>query len=134
MLTSELLRYKIDGHRIKPRYLIRRHAEKYLQIADDLIAIYNSHVGRCRGDLEKALNEYEAERVDYKIMRGLSKLLDGFAEYEPAESFEHSEFRLRLFEFAERFRPLVREVDLVHQTTPNGRSPPMSCFGATILL
>lgn len=117
MLTSDLLRYKIEGHRIKPRYLTRKQAGQYLSIADDLIALYNSHVGKRRRDLDNALDEYEAERVDYKIIRGLTKLLDGFAEFEPAEAFDHTEFRLRLFEFAERFRPLVREVDLVHQTT-----------------
>jgi len=119
MLTSDLLRFKIEGHRIKPRYLTRKQAGQYLSIADDLIAIYNSHVGKSRKDLDNALDEYEAERVDYKIIRGLTKLLDGFAEFEPSESFDHTQFRLRLFEFAERFRPLVRQLDLVHQTTPD---------------
>lgn len=117
MLTSDLLRYQIDDRAITPRYLTRRNAEYYLRLAGDLIKIYRDNLGNRRGDLEKALESYEQDRVGYKIQRGLAKILDGFAEFEPDGQHDYPKLRSRLFAFAERYRPIVRQADLVHEHT-----------------
>ncbi|RMD94884.1 MAG: DUF790 family protein, partial [Calditrichaeota bacterium] len=117
MLTSDLLRYKINDKYITPRYLTRKHASYYLQIARDLISIFQEHVGKTRGELEAALDTFEGGRVGYKIVRGLAKILEGFAEFAPNYEYDYTEIRLRLFEFAESYRPIVRQPDLVHQIT-----------------
>ncbi|MFQ5708887.1 MAG: DUF790 family protein [bacterium] len=117
MLTSDLLRFKTDDRTISPRYLTRKHADYYLKIAGDLIAIFQQHQGNPRSALEQALDAYEEDRVGYKILRGLAKILDGFSEYEPAEEFDYPEFRKQFFEYVEQFRPVVRQADLVHRNT-----------------
>jgi len=114
MLTSDLLRYDVDEKYITPRYLKRKHAVTYLKIADDLIAIYHAHHMKPRRELDEALSEYESDRVGYKILRGLVKILDGFVQYQPGENVDYPEFRKRLFEFVEAYRPIVRQVDLIH--------------------
>lgn len=42
------------------------------------------------------------------------KILDGFVQYKPGEDLDYPEYRKRLFEFAETYRPIVRQVDLIH--------------------
>jgi predicted nuclease of restriction endonuclease-like RecB superfamily len=117
MLTSELLRYKIDDDTITPRYLTRQHADYYLKIAQKLIGIFQRHVGKTRGELEAALDTFEGGRVGYKIVRGLAKILEGFAEFTPNQEMDYPALRLRLFEYVEQYRPVVRTADLVHQHT-----------------
>ncbi len=117
MLTNELMRFKIDNSTISPRYLTRKHANYYLTIAQKLIHLYQDHLGKTRGELDRALDAYEEDRVGYKILRGLCKVLDGFAEFEPNQDFEYSDIRKQFFEFVEKFRPVVRHADLVHQNT-----------------
>ena len=76
MLTSDLLRYEIDDVQIRPRYLTRRQADHYLSVAKDLIQIFENQVGGLRHELDETLEAFEADRTDYKVLRGLIKLLD----------------------------------------------------------
>ncbi len=117
MLTSDLLRFSIDDRTITPRYIKRKHAETYLRIASDLLNIYQAHINKPRCELDKALTDYESDRVGYKILRGLAKMLDGFAEYEPLNNFDYPDLRRQLFSFAEKHRPVVRKQDLIHRET-----------------
>jgi len=114
MLTNDLLRFEIGPETIKPRYLKRRHASTYLKIAEDLIRIYRSHLGKTHGELDDALSDYESHRVGYKILRGLAKILDGYSEYQPPDDVDYPGFRQHLFEFVEKYRPIVHHPDLVH--------------------
>ena len=117
MLTNDLLRYKIDSHTIQPRYLTRKHANYYLKIAQDLIDVFEKHRSRSRFELDQALGDYENDQVGFKIQRGLAKILEGFAEFEASQDSDFADYRRVLFQAAEKFRPIVREPDLVHQNT-----------------
>lgn len=117
MLTSDLLRYEIGERTIMPRYLTRKRAKFYLKIAQDLKLIYQNYIGQPRCELEQALDDYEQDWVGYKILRGLVKILDGFAEFESIEDFNYPEMRQKLFEFVESYRPVIRQIDLMHQNT-----------------
>lgn len=117
MLTSDLLRFETDATSIRPRYLKRRHAARYLQISHDLLTIYQAHVGKTRLQLEQALSDYESDFVGYKIIRGLAKILESFTEWQSDESHDYPAIRHNLFELAEQRRPITRTPDLVHQTT-----------------
>ena len=48
---------------------------KYQQLAQDLIDIFARHQGRTRKALKTALDQYAGDRTDYRIQRGLAKLL-----------------------------------------------------------
>lgn len=117
MLTSELLRYEVGASTITPRYLKRKQANFYLNIAQDLILMYQNYVGRPRRELDQALEDYEQDWVGYKILRGLVKILDGFAEVDRAEDISYPKVRKKLFEFVESYRPIIRQPDLMHQNT-----------------
>ncbi|HIE27696.1 TPA: DUF790 family protein [Candidatus Poribacteria bacterium] len=63
MLTSELLRYQIQNGQIFVIY-VNPDSEKYLKIAQDI------------GELTAALEEYESYDPEYRIKRGLAKILE----------------------------------------------------------
>ena len=115
MLTGDLVRSQIIGDEVKPRYILRRRAEKYLDVCSQLIHIFQKHKGKTRGDLITALEEFEGKRTDFKILRGLAKLLDEKAEFSPAEEIDFPDLRHRIFSRAQAQYPIVSKSDLLHQ-------------------
>src|SRR5215204_4903262 len=87
MLTADLAMSWQRGDRINPRY-IDAEDEEYLRAAEDLIALFTDYGGRTRAALEESLQEYVGTGTDYRILRGLIKLLTDRCEFEtsaPAE-------------------------------------------------
>lgn len=110
MLTRDLLRYRIDSGRIRPAFL-DPDSPRYARAARELIAIFGGHVGRTQGELEEAIEKYAANRTDYRIIRGLAKVIMGFAEFEkpaPDEGLDAAAIRSAVFERAARGWPVVR--------------------------
>lgn len=96
MLTADLAMSWQRGDRINPRY-IDAEDEEYLRAAEDLIALFTSHDGRTRAALEESLQEYVGTGTDYRILRGLIKLLTDRCEFETSAPAEPSEVRRTLF-------------------------------------
>lgn len=109
MLTTDLLRYPIEERTITPRYLTRKHAAFYLRVAEDLIQLYRTHVGWRRKELEAASSGRQNGRANYKIVAGLAKILDKFAEFTPECDLDHAALREAVFDLAERHRPVVQQ-------------------------
>jgi len=84
------------GDRISPRYL-QSDDPRHLQTAADLALIVEQHRGRRRAELERALDEYIGVGTDYKILRGLIKLLQDRCEFETVGARDPAEIRLALF-------------------------------------
>lgn len=78
MLPSELLRIKIAGDRMIPKFA--ELSDENLYIADSLIDIYKSSIGKKVKELEEEVKEKEKEAdflgYDFKFFRGLKHLLD----------------------------------------------------------
>lgn len=106
MLTADLAMSWQRGDRINPRY-IDAEDEEYLRAAEDLIALFVSHDGRTRAALEESLQEYVGTGTDYRILRGLIKLLTDRCEFETSAPAEPSEIRRTLFLKARTHHPLV---------------------------
>jgi len=106
MLTKDLLRYRIDDGRISPSFL-DPGSPRYSQAARDLIAIFGGHIGKTLGELEEAIEKYAASRTDYRILRGLAKVLMSFAEVE-ARGSDAAAVREAVFERAAGSWPVVR--------------------------
>lgn len=119
MLPKELLRYKIDGEMIYPAYITRKRSQFYLQLVNNLIEIYNEHLGKTRRELDDRLLEFEGERLNYKIVRGLANILDKQLITESAEDKDYEGFRDRFFTVVEKHRPIVRRTDLLHEVSKN---------------
>ena len=83
MLTADLAMSRHRGDRIAPLYLEPDDAN-YAQAADDLIDIVRRHLGRRRAEMEKTLDEYIGIGADYRILRGLIKLLADRCRFETA--------------------------------------------------
>ena len=91
MLPHDLLiAFKRKG-KIKPRYL------KDTLIAEELIEIFKEYEGRKYKELQEKLEEFE-EIYNYKVVRGLSTLLERRCEFESSSSLDGKEIRKYLFE------------------------------------
>jgi predicted nuclease of restriction endonuclease-like RecB superfamily len=106
MLTADLAMSWQRGDRIQPRY-IDEGDEEYLRASEDLIALFDSHHGRTRAALEESLQEYVGTGTDYRILRGLIKLLTDRCEFETSAPAEPAEIRRALFLKARTRHPVA---------------------------
>jgi predicted nuclease of restriction endonuclease-like RecB superfamily len=106
MLTADLAMSWRRGDQIKPRY-IDTGEEDYLREAEDLIALFAQHEGETRAALEESLLDYVGTGTDYKILRGLIKLLTDRCEFETSAPAEPSEIRRAIFLKAKELHPVV---------------------------
>src|SRR2546423_607793 len=105
MLTSDLAMSRVRGGRVEP-FAINPADKNYLEMASDLIAIFAEHAGERRAELEGELDEYVGDGTDYRVLRGLSKLLLDECEFETASAVLPSEIRRALFLKARLHHPV----------------------------
>ena len=108
MLTADLAQSWQRGGRTGPRY-IDPEDPKLLQEAGDLINLFKEHEGHPRHTLEERLQEYVGVGTDYRIMRGLIKLLMDRCSFETAVALDPAEIRRALFTKARRSHPLTAD-------------------------
>ncbi len=106
MLTSDLALNFRRGDRIFPR-LIKTGDAGNLRDAKNLIEIFEDFQGKTRGELEAELEEYVGTGTDYRILRGLIKLLTDRAEFETHAPAEPVEIRQKVFLEARKFQPVL---------------------------
>lgn len=108
MLTADLaLSWERNGE-IRPRRINSQDA-RWLETAAALVALFKEHVGRTRGELEEALTGYVGAETNYRVVRGLVKLLFDRCEFETAVAFDPAEVRRALFLKARAVHPLDGE-------------------------
>jgi len=114
MLTSDLLLTRSQGPYIEPRY-IDVGDERYLSVAQDLVDLFDAHRSRTRKELRAALDRYAADGTDYRIQRGLAKLLeDDRCEFEVVALAPSEELRREVFALARENHPVVRGTDMIY--------------------
>jgi hypothetical protein len=106
MLTADLALSWQRGQTIKPRYVDASDARQLRQ-ASDLISVFTAYRGRTRGELDEALDDYVGMGTDYKVLRGLIKLLADRCEFAVGVEADPSEIRRALFLKARARHPLV---------------------------
>ena len=106
MLTSDLAINWRRGDKIVPQ-LIKTDDAGYLRDAAVLIEIFDELTGKTRGELERELEEYVGAGTDYRILRGLIKLLTDRCEFATAAPAEPVEIRRRVFLEARKFQPVM---------------------------
>lgn len=112
MLTAELAMNWTRGDQIRPRYLNPDDAD-YLQAAEELVTLVRSHLQQRRVELQRALDEYIGVGTDYRILRGLIKLLVDRCEFSTVAPLEPPELRRKVFFRAVQNHPVLeREVVL----------------------
>ena len=106
MLTADLAQSFVRGGRVHPRRVEPADPE-YLRDAAELVKLFAEHEGRTRGELDARLEEFVGVGTDYKILRGLIKLLTDRCEFETAAAKDPVELRRALFLKARERHPVV---------------------------
>lgn len=105
MLTADLsINYK-RGTKVFP-FLIKTDNEDYLRDARNLIEIFQDFIGKTRGELERELEDFIGTGTDYKILRGLIKLLMDRCKFAVSSVADPSEIRQKIFLEARKFQPV----------------------------
>lgn len=99
MLTAELIRARLYRGEVRPRY-IDAGDPAHLELARQLIATFEDHLGRTRGELEAELKEILGTGTAFLLHRGLAKLLADRCTFETAAPAEPPEVRRAVFEAA----------------------------------
>ena len=74
MLTADLAQSWQRGGRTGPRYIDTADPD-YQRDAEELIRLFTEHEGRAKRELDGLLEDYVGTSTDYKVIRGLIKLL-----------------------------------------------------------
>ncbi len=112
MLTGDLVRPRLTtrGDSLTVEWLSPR-SRFWRQTAADLIALFGEQVGQTRGAWRAALDQYEGERTDYVIVRGLAKVIEDPADFRPIDTLiAPADLRQRLFARG----PAFARADLFH--------------------
>lgn len=104
MLTADLAIAIQRGDRIRPRYFEADGAT--LGVAEDLVRIVAEHLHHRRAELNQALDEYVGTGTDYRILRGLIKLLMDVCQFETGGAMEPAALRQKLFLQAKEHHPV----------------------------
>ncbi len=132
MLTLDLLRFRTEGDVVTPIYLTITGGRKYLAAADRLIGIYRSCLGKTVGELEQTLEEVFGGAQDYKVYRGLAKVMNNYIVSVPASEANAEGLRMTVFSAAASQRPLVRTADLLfHKTASDAAAEIANRLGMT---
>jgi len=115
MLTADLARSRTYEDTITPLF-IDADDQRYRDTADELIQIFEEHLGEPKGELEDTIDQLTIADTDYKIVQGLAKLLKDECEFETVAPVEPRELRQRLFEKANESYPIVRQPTLGEDT------------------
>ncbi|NLV06826.1 DUF790 family protein [Haloarcula rubripromontorii] len=96
MLTKDLLRVSRAGG----GYHLQFADADAERLAARVLGIYQGHVGESRERLETALADIEREADDFKLVRGLAKLVEREATFETRAPVDPARARRRVFEAA----------------------------------
>lgn len=114
MLTADLALSWQRGQRTGPRYIDVADATS-IEDASDLIELFRRHEGNRRAELEQALQEYVGVGTDYKILRGLIKLLMDRCVFETGSEIEPALIRQALFLRARANHPVMLSAEAREQ-------------------
>jgi predicted nuclease of restriction endonuclease-like RecB superfamily len=106
MLTSDLAVSYRRGDKVFP-FLIKTDDPRTMRDGVGLIEIFEEFVGETRGNLEREVEEYIGTGTDYKILRGLIKLLTDRCEFETNAPAEPVEIRQKVFLEARKNHPVL---------------------------
>src|SRR5687767_12009839 len=109
MLTADLALSWQRGGQVKPRYIDAADPD-WLRAAQALIELFREHHGCTRAELEAALEEYVGTGTDYKILRGLIKLLLDRTEFAAGTAVVPAELRRATFLKARAAHPVTDDV------------------------
>ena len=107
MLTSDLARVRRRGDRISAAELTARQRERLLPAAERYTRAAKRSVGKTREQFETDCGEAPADPTDYKIVKGLRKLVEDRCAFETQSAADPLELRRAAFARAARLRRML---------------------------
>src|ERR1700723_1784971 len=95
MLPSELLRARISSGKIRPLYVSLDAGT--LALAEKITAAFREGIGKRKGELLERLKGIESEGQDFKLVRGLSTLLERRSVFAVESELNPMEARTAVF-------------------------------------
>ncbi len=111
MLTTDLVRVRRRAGRISATPLRRAERERLLVVADAYVAAARAAVGRTRGAFEAACDDVPCEPTDYKLVKGLRKLVRDRCEFEVRDDVDPPALRRAVFAQAAAARRALNDAD-----------------------
>jgi predicted nuclease of restriction endonuclease-like RecB superfamily len=111
MLTADLARSRTTANEVMPLFIDPADA-RYRDTATELIELFETYIGKPKGDLDTKIDQLTVADTDYKIIQGLAKLLRDECDFETVAAAEPREIRQQLFERANDSYPVVRQPTL----------------------
>lgn len=96
MLTGKQVRVRSQKGQLLPQYINPRSRD-WLDVAEQLLAIYRSALGRTRSEIEAEMAELFGEGPQVLVHEGLAKLLEDRCEFEIGTDLPPDELRDRVF-------------------------------------
>ncbi|MBC7113323.1 MAG: DUF790 family protein [Candidatus Methanomethyliales bacterium] len=103
MLPSELLVAKTFKGTVRPCYLAP--TPQLLNLAQTIIEIYNNHLGKKRSQLRSQLRLLEYGPHNFRLIRGLSTVLDRFSGFVTESPIDPQIIRKTIFALSKGFVP-----------------------------
>lgn len=108
MLTGKMVRVRFARDRVIPCTLDALDGQ-WLQLAEDLIAVFHAHSGQPRGVLEAEIDERFGNLPNPLIHQGLAKLLEDRCDFEMLPGHPPEKLREAVFHAATRRRQALAE-------------------------
>jgi predicted nuclease of restriction endonuclease-like RecB superfamily len=115
VLTADLARSRTRNGTVTPLF-IDADDPQYRETAQELIELFEGHLGEPKGDLEETIDQLTIADTDYKVVQGLAKLLKDECEFDTVAAADPQEIRRHLFEKANESYPIVRQPTLGEDT------------------
>lgn len=112
MLTADLVRGTVKDGELHCRF-VDATSEPHLERAEQLIDTFEASVGQRRGLLDDALADFIGTSTDFKLLKGLIKLLTERCKFVMASTLDPPAVRKRLFELAAERGPISRQEEPV---------------------
>ena len=100
MLPSNLLIARSRAGKIRPVYV--PIDSRHLSLVSELIEAFQEHIGRRKGELLEALEKFEGLGYDYRLIRGLSTLLERRCTFKAESQIDPRGARRMIFAEASR--------------------------------
>lgn len=128
MLTSDLVRPRIRRRGVNIHIeLLNVNERHWQQTAADMLQLFSKFVGKPYRDWQTALDQFEGERMDYIVVRGLAKVIEDAAIFttietarSPVEVREKLFARGPVFSTPDLFTPHTR-ADVMRETAKSLR-------------
>jgi len=107
LLPLNLLRVHTRKGQIRPIYAEAN--KENLDFAGELVTLFKAYVGKRKGDLLEEVSAYEARKHDYRLVRGLSQILQRQCIFQVKAPINPVHARKMIFEEANRRNVATKE-------------------------